>query len=122
MKKKILALILTLVMAGSISTGFTAAAAGPTSIPASSSVLRISNEKKVEMMVEATNKTILLLVKIAQLTPKNDVDTLVQATNELAFKTIQKAAELGVSVVCEYEAYEVDGQIVYIDPLRIINR
>ena len=122
MKKKIVALILTLVMVGSISTGFTAAAAEPASAPTPAFTFRIDNEKKAEILVAATNRMILLLVKIAQFTPKNDVDALVQATNELAFRTIEKAAELGVIVVCEYVAFEVDGQIVYIDPLRIINR
>ena len=32
------------------------------------------------------------------------------------------AAYIGATVVCEYVAYEVDGQILMIDPIRVIKR
>ncbi len=80
------------------------------------------NLKDVEKMVDKANKQILKLVREAQKSENPDIDELVEITNSIAFGVIEKAASMGVAVICEYEAFEIAGQTVYIDPLRIINR
>lgn len=49
------------------------------------------------------------------------IDKLVRDTDGLANQMIQKAAEYGIEVICEYVAVEIGGRTVWIDPLRIVD-
>lgn len=73
------------------------------------------------VMVEAANLTIEGLVKVAQYTRCNDVALLLYAVDRIVKPVFEYAEKIGVEVVCEYTAYEIDGQTVLIDPLRVIN-
>lgn len=75
----------------------------------------------LNLMVEAANLTIEGLVKVAQLTPYNDVPYLLYAVDCIVAPVFAYGEEIGVEVVCEYTEYVIDGQIVLIDPLRVIN-
>ena len=76
--------------------------------------------KKLEKMVAAANYKIELAVKIAQITPWNDVPQLLAKVDEIVAEVYAYANAIGVRVVCEYVRYYVDGQYVLIDPLRVI--
>ncbi|PKM62828.1 MAG: hypothetical protein CVU97_03280 [Firmicutes bacterium HGW-Firmicutes-21] len=77
---------------------------------------------KVEEMVLKTNEKILQMVYNEMEAKKVDIDKLVEKTDEMARKTIEKAADMGYEVICEYIAYEINGEIVLIDPLIVIKR
>ncbi|HAN20182.1 MAG: hypothetical protein A2Y15_09900 [Clostridiales bacterium GWF2_36_10] len=76
----------------------------------------------VQELVDRTNAKIEKLVEKAIADTNPDLDKLVEKTNRLAQNTIKIAAILGIEVVCEYKAYEINGVIVYIDPLIVIKR
>ncbi|MDR7871028.1 MAG: hypothetical protein RIN55_09230 [Tissierellaceae bacterium] len=48
------------------------------------------------------------------------INNLVKDTNRLADKMIKEAGKIGIEVECEYIEYEIGGQKVLIDPLRVI--
>lgn len=48
------------------------------------------------------------------------IDDLVEETNELSAKTIEKAAELGITVICTWQYVEIGGVGVWIDPLHVV--
>ncbi len=73
------------------------------------------------VMVEAANLTIKGLVKAAQYTPYNDVALLLLAVDCVVAPVFAYGEKIGVEVVCEYTEYEIDGQAVLVDPLRVIN-
>ncbi len=77
--------------------------------------------RKVERMVEKANVEIELLVAYAQLTPWNDVQWLIEKTNAVANEVLTYARRAGITVLCEYTQYYVDGQYVLIDPLRVVD-
>ena len=72
-------------------------------------------------MVYAANESIELAVRLAQLTPYNDVAALLRAVDAISSGVKAYAASIGAEVACEYTEYVVDGQLVLIDPLRVIN-
>jgi len=76
--------------------------------------------KALERMVAQTNRQIALAVKIAQLTPWNDVAQLQATVDKLVAGVMAYANSIGAVVVCEYTSYYIDGQTVLIDPLRVI--
>lgn len=76
--------------------------------------------KKLEKMVATANYKIELAVKIAQITPWNDVPQLLAKVDEIVAEVYAYANAIGVRVVCEYVRYYIDGQYVLIDPLRVI--
>ncbi|MDD4164412.1 MAG: hypothetical protein PHD66_04205 [Eubacteriales bacterium] len=76
----------------------------------------------VQKLVDSTNMRIENLVQRAMNEQNPDIDKLVAKTEALAAITINISAKLGIEVVCEYKAYEINGQIVYIDPLIVIKR
>lgn len=76
---------------------------------------------QAEKLVRDCNKSVELLVRAAQLTPYDDVDAMVFATNALIGTTKLAVNALGFDVECTYTEYIVDGQAVMIDPLRVIN-
>lgn len=75
----------------------------------------------LHIMVEAANLTIEGLVKVAQYTPYNDVIALLYAVDRIVEPVFEYGEKIGVEVVCEYTEYEIDGQTVLVDPLRVIN-
>lgn len=48
------------------------------------------------------------------------IDHLVDDTNRAANLMIEKAAKAGIEVICEYVEVEIGGQIVLVDPLRVV--
>ena len=64
--------------------------------------------------VEAVNRLILEL-KIEIIARR-----LVTETDRLAADMIKKAANAGVTVICEYEAVQIGNKIVMIDPLIVV--
>ena len=80
-----------------------------------------ANEKAVKTAVKEANKEIKKAVKAAQKSEEDDVDELLAKVDEIANATFEYADSLGVEVECSYTYYEVDGQNVAIDPLKVIN-
>lgn len=76
--------------------------------------------KVLERMVDQANKQIVRAVKIAQLTPWNDVPQLLATVDTIVAGVRAYANSIGAVVVCEYTSYYIDGQTVLVDPLRII--
>ncbi len=73
-----------------------------------------------ELLVAQANIRIELLVAQAQRTKKDDVAMLLTQVNRIVETTTKQVARLGYSVECTYTEYVVDGQVVLIDPLRVI--
>ncbi|MEA4869778.1 hypothetical protein SDC9_136771 [bioreactor metagenome] len=74
----------------------------------------------LERMVKQANRQIERAVKVAQLTPWNDVPRLMATVDTIVSGVMAYANSIGAIVVCEYTTYYIDGQTVLIDPLRII--
>lgn len=79
------------------------------------------NLAKAEKIVAQANRKIDLWVAHAQHTAKNDVPQLLVKIDRLVEQTRRQVNQLGFDLQCEYVAYEIDGQTVLIDPLRVIN-
>lgn len=77
--------------------------------------------KTLYAMVDAANLAVKAQVKIAQATPYNDVEWLLVSTQATVAPVYAYAKLIGATVVCEYDYYNVDGQVVAIDPLKVIN-
>ena len=81
--------------------------------------------KTLYRMVDSANAQVQRLIRIAQITPYDDTEWLlwsVDQTNRPVLLYAQRvSATTGLTVVCEYVPYDVDGQILWIDPLRVIN-
>jgi hypothetical protein len=122
MKRKIFATITAFVMILSMTAGFSAFATDVNTTETQSISVTDAKTKAAEKIVETANKVIVKLVEVAQSQQDPDIDKLVALTNLISKNAINAAANLGVEVVCEYVAYEINGQIVLIDPLRIIYR
>ncbi|MEN6634521.1 MAG: hypothetical protein ABFC56_01585 [Clostridiaceae bacterium] len=76
--------------------------------------------KLLERMVATANRQIEFAVKIAKLTPWNDVSWLLNFVDSITAPVFAYANSIGALVVCEYTAYYIDGQNVMVDPLRVI--
>jgi ferritin-like metal-binding protein YciE len=76
--------------------------------------------KKLEKMVDKANNEIARAVAKAQRTPENDVAELLAKIDQIVAEVGAYAASIGYGLTCDYETYEIDGQSVLIDPLRII--
>lgn len=97
-----------------------AAADLPASAPASvASVPNPINRLIAEILVAQANLEVKIAVQYAILTPKNDVPELLAYIDGVAQRLFRQTAALGVTVVCEYEYIEIDGQIVAIDPFKV---
>ena len=86
-------------------------------------------EIKIKAIAESANAQVSLEVKKAQAKAKyiNNqkvvdiiIKNLVDKTTKITKKAIDKIDRLGGEAVCEWTAVEVGGQIVMIDPIRII--
>ena len=80
-----------------------------------------SELQRLYTMVEAANLAIEVAVRLAQLTPYNDIAQLQVAVACITAPVFLYAERIGAEVVCEYTAYNIDGQVVLIDPLRVVN-
>lgn len=78
-------------------------------------------QKVLKTMVHTTNQAIKKMVKAAQKTPYDDVPLLLAAVDLAVAPVFAYADMIGAEVVCEYDYYEIDGQTVAIDPLKVIN-
>ena len=76
-------------------------------------------------MVDSANAQVQGLIRVAQLTPYDDTEWLLWSVDQVNRPVLLYAqrvsANTGLTVRCEYEPYDVDGQILWIDPLRVIN-
>jgi|GEM_PF-1710336 len=84
------------------------------------------NYEKAVRIAEKANAKIEKLVFVAQhraeVQPQKVeaiIEQLVERTNEISAKAIEKIEELGFTAVCEYETYIIGGYEVEIDPLRV---
>lgn len=76
--------------------------------------------KKLEKMVDKANDEIERAVAKAQRTIEDDVDELLVKIDQIVAEVSTYAESIGYAITCDYVTYEIDGQIVLIDPLRII--
>ena len=76
---------------------------------------------KLVAVVESANEKIEKCVLIAIRSEKDDVDKLLAKVDKIVAYVMRKAEAAGYEIVCEYTAYEIDGQTVLIDPLRVVN-
>lgn len=76
--------------------------------------------KKLEKMVDKANNEIERAVAKAQRTPEDDVAELLIIIDQIVAEVSAYAESIGYAITCDYVTYEIDGQIVLIDPLRII--
>ena len=76
--------------------------------------------KKLEKMVDKANDEIARAVAKAQRTPENDVAELLVKIDQIVAEVSAYANSIGYGLTCDYVTYEIDGQLVMIDPLRII--
>lgn len=81
-----------------------------------------NNENFILKMVDWTNAKIDQQIAMAQRSPKDDVAQLMIQCDFLVANAVYWANDTGYELECIYEPYEVDGQTVYIDPLRVVNR
>lgn len=72
-------------------------------------------------MVDAANLTISALVRVAQLTPYNDVPWLLASVDVIVTAVFNYANSIGAEVQCEYVEYYIDRQYVLIDPIWVVN-
>lgn len=80
-----------------------------------------SDYEIAENIVEMANASIDALIFIAQLGIISP-DCLVYLTDMISQAAIAEVESYGFTAVCEYVPYDICGQIVYIDPLRIIKK
>lgn len=110
MKRKIASIILAFVL---ILMSFAAFAA--------EAVYNEKDYQKACATIEKANAKIVSLVEHAQKTKKNDVAQLLKQVDQVIEQTTKKVEKLGFEVACTYDTYIVDGQVVIIDPLYVIN-
>ena len=77
--------------------------------------------QKAEEIVARANAEIAAKVAWAQATPEDDVEWLIAVTNSISAKAQAEVAALGLTAVCSYVVYTVDGRQVPIDPLNVVN-
>ncbi|HPE15943.1 MAG TPA: hypothetical protein PK597_03200 [Oscillospiraceae bacterium] len=76
---------------------------------------------KAEKFVADANAQIEAFVARAQRTPKEDIGLLLAQIDRVVDRTVRQVTRLGFGVACEYVTYEVDGQTVLVDPLKVVN-
>lgn len=109
MKRRILAVIMVMVLAFAFCSQ--AFAAQPKDIQL----------QKLIKMVDQANAKIEKAVAKAQATAKNDIDKVLKTEAKEVAKVMAYAEEIGVEVECVKVAYEIDGVLQLIDPLRVVN-
>ena len=123
MKRKILSVLICVMLLVLLIPGVASARGNDAGLQQTAGLVqRYSNAqfKRLELMVERTNRQIELAVKFAQITPWNDVPKLLAFVDSSVAEVMAYAKSIGAVVVCEYTTYYIDGQSVLIDPLRVI--
>jgi len=72
---------------------------------------------KIDQQIE---KTVKIVDKLDGDLQDKKISDLIEKTDKIAMKMIEKAIEDGVIVECELIEVEIDGVIYLIDPLRIV--
>lgn len=72
-------------------------------------------------MVRTANAQVKALVRIAQITPYDDIDWLQYSVGVVTRPVFAYARMIGAEVLCTYKTYYIDGQYVEVDPLKVIN-
>lgn len=83
-----------------------------------------ASEKEMDKlydMVDKANEKIESYVEHAQETEKNDIDWLQKKVDNVVEPVMKYAEKIGATVECEMTEYEIDGQTVLVDPLKVIN-
>lgn len=107
--KKLSAILLTVMLLLSMATS--AALADPKHVSADG----------LYAMVDAANAQIQTLVDRAIATPEDDVKQLLHDIKKIVHDVQSYAKKLHAEVACEIEMVLIDGQLVPIDPLYVIN-
>jgi hypothetical protein len=76
--------------------------------------------KKLEKIVDRANAEIERAVAKAQRTPENDVAELLAKIDSIVAEVFAYGEMIGATIECEYVEYVVDGQLILVDPLRVI--
>lgn len=76
---------------------------------------------EAQRVVDCANMAIDGLVRVAIMTPWDDVAWLLVGVDAIVAGVMAYARTAGVTIACEYERYYIDGRVVMIDPLRVIN-
>ena len=122
MKKRILSVLVLVMLLVMLIPNVANAAGNGVMVPVVGRVQPYSGAKfaRLEKMVNQANKKIENAVKKAQRTPFDDVAELRVYVDGIVADVMAYANSIGAIVVCEYTLYNIDGQNVLIDPLRII--
>lgn len=123
MKKRILALFFVVVMLVSVCSVNASARSLNASVHSYDQLTQTLALNALKVVVTAANRQIELYVRIAQHTPYNDVDWMLTKVDTVVSYVNFVAANLNLSdyaVECEYVYYEIDGQTVAVDPLKVI--
>ena len=119
MKKAMKYILVVLVIVSMLSA--TAFAAYPSQTTGNSTVTITRAESQTLInKINVANAQILVLVRVAQITPWNDVKWLTSSVDGIIADVTAYAKSIGTSVGCEYTLYVVDGQKVWIDPILYI--
>lgn len=120
-KRNLVCLLLCAVLLVAALPTAASAATLPSGIPGWSNGIDFAKELTLRAMVLAANLRISALVKIAQATPYDDVDWLLREVDNTTRPVFAFANAIGATVICEYDEYWIDGRIVLVDPLKVIN-
>ncbi|MDO4573150.1 MAG: hypothetical protein Q4C13_07255 [Clostridia bacterium] len=129
MKKRIVCMLAAFIMALALLPGaaLAAEAGAPSANPYAAAAPADANSGasyaeriRLRTMVAQANCRIELMVRIAQITPWNDVPWLLRESEAIVREVFAYAARIGATVVCDYVEYTIDGQTVLIDPIRIV--
>ena len=71
--------------------------------------------------VDNANTQIQIYTIVAILTPYDDVDWLLDRVDATVAPVFAYARSIGAEIACEYDCYLIDGRIVMVDPLKVIN-
>lgn len=77
--------------------------------------------RRLYRMVDDANRKIDCYVWLAKLTPYDDVNLLLWKVDRTTAPVFRYAKQIGATVICEYRAEWIDGRVVYVDPLKVIN-
>jgi hypothetical protein len=100
----------------------TAFAAFPSQTSSAGSTVTITRAESQKLInkINVANAQILVLVRIAQITPWNDVKWLLEEVDDIIADVKAYAVSIGTDIGCEYTLYIIDGQKVWVDPILYI--
>ncbi|MEG2003865.1 MAG: hypothetical protein RRY76_05150 [Clostridia bacterium] len=125
MKKRVLSMLFAVIMVVTLFT--VSVSAAPAHVGAQTQVSNVCDKIAVSFLqavVKAANREIDVYVKIAMMTPYDDVDRLLSRVDAVVARVMTVAEMLDLdsySVECEYTYYQIDGRTVAIDPLKVVD-